>query len=159
MRPRLISPKARWPRSALRCRHDSLAIPRALSTSTSQARQVSAIPSGSTVFSGIQPTGVPHLGNWLGALQQWVEFQRSDSRLLFSIVDLHAITVPQPAEQLRQWRQESLATLLAIGLDPKRCSIFFQSQVSAHAELMWTLTCTSSLGHLSRMTTWKACFW
>lgn len=108
------------------------------------------------VFSGIQPTGIPHLGNWLGALQQWNELQSTQAKLLFSIVDLHAITVPQPREQLRQWRRESLATLVAVGLDPKRCSLFFQSAVPAHTELMWILSCTSSLGYLSRMTTWKA---
>ena len=129
---------------------------RLFSTSTTRSIGAQSLPAGSTVFSGIQPTGVPHLGNWLGALRQWVDFQKSDGRLFFSIVDLHAITLPQPAEQLRRWRHESLATLIAIGLDPKRCSLFYQSEVSAHAELMWILSCTSSLGYLSRMTTWKA---
>ena len=148
MRAHAIVRRARLPPSA----HPK----RTVATSTTPPVGAQPLPVGSTVFSGIQPTGVPHLGNWLGALRQWVDFQNSDGRLFFSIVDLHAITLPQPAEKLRQWRQESLATLIAIGLDPKRCSLFYQSDVSAHAELMWILSCTSSLGYLSRMTTWKA---
>ena len=85
------------------------------------------------VFSGIQPSGVPHLGNYFGALRQWIELQSSPipkSQLYFSIVDLHAITLRQNPQQLRRWKNEALATLLAVGLDPKRCTIFFQSDVS-----------------------------
>ncbi|KAJ5099143.1 Tryptophan--tRNA ligase [Penicillium argentinense] len=85
------------------------------------------------IFSGIQPTGVPHLGNYLGALRQWVKLQdeaEPGTKLLFSIVDLHALTVPQDAHQLRKWRAEAFATLLAVGLDPKRSTIFYQSAVS-----------------------------
>lgn len=111
-----------------------------------------------TVFSGIQPTGVPHLGNYLGALQQWVKLQNEaapETTLIYSLVDLHAITVnPDPAE-LRRWKKESLAMLLAIGLDPKRSIIFHQSDVPAHAELMWILSCQASTGYLGRMTQWK----
>jgi len=84
------------------------------------------------IFSGIQPTGVPHIGNYLGALQQWVRLQNEESsttKLVFSIVDLHAITVQQDASQLRRWKKETLAALLAVGLDPKRCTIFYQSDV------------------------------
>ena len=84
------------------------------------------------IFSGIQPTGVPHLGNYLGALQQWVQLQNKASpstHLLYSIVDLHAITSSQDADQLREWKRETLATLLAIGLDPERSTIFYQSAV------------------------------
>ena len=84
------------------------------------------------IFSGIQPTGVPHLGNYLGAIQQWVNLQNEAApatRLIFSIVDLHAITVRQDAEQLRRWKRETLATLLAVGLDPERSTIFYQSDV------------------------------
>jgi hypothetical protein len=84
------------------------------------------------IFSGIQPTGIPHIGNYLGALQQWVHLQNTsspDAKLLFSIVDLHALTVRQPPEQLRKWRRETLASLLALGLDPNRCTIFFQADV------------------------------
>ena len=131
------------------------------------------------IFSGIQPTGVPHLGNYLGALQQWVQLQNKASpstHLLYSIVDLHAITSNQDADQLRGWKRETLATLLAIGLDPERSTIFYQSavwimdgtdtrqktcaedrQVPEHTELMWILSCTASVGYLSRMTQWKVC--
>lgn len=120
------------------------------------------------IFSGIQPTGVPHLGNYLGALSQWVALQEEataasssngttpPTRLFFSVVDLHAITLPQEAAQLRRWRREMLAALLAVGLDPARSTIFHQSSVPAHAELMWVLSCTASMGYLSRMTQWKS---
>ena len=110
------------------------------------------------IFSGIQPTGVPHLGNYLGALRQWVRLQDeapADTTLLFSIVDLHAITIKQDPIQLAQWRKEMLASLLAVGLDPKRCIIFTQSSVKQHAELMWILSCGASMGYLGRMTQWK----
>lgn len=111
-----------------------------------------------TVFSGIQPTGVPHLGNYLGALRQWVRLQdeaADDTALIYSLVDLHAITIRQDPKQLRQWKKESLAMLMAIGLDPKRSTIFHQSDVPAHAELMWILSCQASTGYLGRMTQWK----
>jgi tryptophanyl-tRNA synthetase len=84
------------------------------------------------IFSGIQPTGIPHLGNYLGALKQWVDLQDSakpDTKLLFSVVDLHAITVRQDREQLRRWKRESLAALLAMGLSEERCILFWQSDV------------------------------
>ncbi|KAH8725239.1 tryptophanyl-tRNA synthetase [Phaeosphaeriaceae sp. PMI808] len=111
------------------------------------------------IFSGIQPTGVPHVGNYLGALREWVKLQNNvtpDSTLLFSIVDLHAITIKQHPRHLAKWRKEMLATLLAIGLDPKRCIIFTQSSVKQHAELMWILSCNASMGYLGRMTQWKS---
>lgn len=110
------------------------------------------------IFSGIQPTGVPHLGNYLGALRQWVRLQDEaapDTTLLFSIVDLHAITIKQDPSELATWRKEMLASLLAVGLDPKRCIIFAQSSVKQHAELMWLLSCHASMGYLGRMTQWK----
>lgn len=83
------------------------------------------------VFSGIQPTGIPHLGNYVGALRQWVHLQDAEpnSKLIYSIVDLHAITTPQPPEQLRRYKREALAALLAIGIDPERSTIFYQSAV------------------------------
>ena len=84
------------------------------------------------VFSGIQPTGIPHLGNYLGAIQSWVHLQDEalpSTQLIFSIVDLHAITVRQTAQQLRRWKRETLASLLAVGLNPDRCIIFYQSEV------------------------------
>lgn len=95
---------------------------------------------GSVVFSGIQPTGPPHLGNYLGALRQWVRIQEeapTDTKLIFSIVDLHALTVPFklcPGEsgpnKLRRYKREGLATLMAVGLRPERCILFWQSDVS-----------------------------
>ena len=97
-----------------------------------------AIPQRQVIFSGIQPTGIPHLGNYLGALRQWHHLQTtapSDARLLYSIVDLHAITVRQDADQLRRWKRESLAVLLASGLDPERSTIFYQSDVIALLKL------------------------
>ncbi|OQO04559.1 hypothetical protein B0A48_09481 [Cryoendolithus antarcticus] len=127
-----------------------------------QARSLSQHnPSSSihkVVFSGIQPTGIAHLGNYLGALRQWVTLQNESdpsTTLIYSLVDLHAITLRQPPAQLRQWKRESLAMLLAIGLDPKRSTIFHQSTVPAHAELMWILSCQASTGYLGRMTQWK----
>lgn len=89
------------------------------------------------VFSGIQPTGIPHLGNYLGALREWVRLQDdadAKNKCIYSIVDLHALTVPQEAAQLRQWRKESFAMLLAIGLDPNRSLLFYQSDVRYMAE-------------------------
>lgn len=110
------------------------------------------------IFSGIQPTGVPHLGNYFGALREWVRLQNEadeKTTLIYCLVDLHAITIRQDPEELRHWKRQSLATLLAIGLDPKRSIIFNQSSVAAHAELMWLLSCQASTGYLGRMTQWK----
>ena len=84
------------------------------------------------IFSGIQPTGVPHLGNYLGAFRPWVSLQDgapSTTQLYFSIADLHAITSQQHPEQLRLWKRQMLATLIAVGLDPDRSILFFQSSV------------------------------
>ena len=84
------------------------------------------------IFSGIQPTGIPHLGNYLGALRQWVKLQNDatpNTSLLYSIVDLHALTTQGDPAQLRQWRREMLAALLAVGLNPERSTIFYQSTV------------------------------
>lgn len=156
---------------------------RAIYTKPRNSRQSSSTtqPSsdrGRVIFSGIQPTGVPHLGNYLGALREWVRLQNDSgptTSLFFSIADLHALTVPQDAAQLFNWRRETFATLLAVGLDPKRSTIFYQSsvydhvvvmshwrgwcadycQVAAHAELMWVLSTVASMGYLSRMTQWK----
>ena len=85
------------------------------------------------IVSGIQPTGTPHLGNYLGALRPWLRLQNESSpttKLFFSIVDLHAITIPQDKDMLRIWKQETLISLLALGLDPRKCVIFYQSTVS-----------------------------
>lgn len=130
---------------------------RRASTQTSPKRDKS---DRKVIFSGIQPTGVPHLGNYLGALRQWVKLQNEaapETTLIYSIVDLHAITIKQDPSELAKWRKEMLATLLAIGLDPKRSIIFAQSSVKQHAELMWILSCGASMGYLSRMTQWKVC--
>lgn len=127
--------------------------------SLARLSQTRSISSNAVIFSGIQPTGIPHLGNYLGALRQWVKLQNEaapGAKLLYSIVDLHAITMPQNAQQLRQWKRESLASLVAVGLDPEKSILFYQSSVSAHSELMWILSCTASMGYLSRMTQWKS---
>ncbi|KAG8737961.1 Tryptophan--tRNA ligase, mitochondrial, partial [Ceratobasidium sp. 428] len=112
-----------------------------------------------TIFSGIQPTGTPHLGNYLGALVNWVSLQRNagpNDRLYFSIVGLHALTLPQDPVKLRRERLDLLATLLAVGIEPRRSVIFCQDQVPQHAELAWMLNCVTPMGKLQRMTTWKS---
>jgi tryptophanyl-tRNA synthetase len=89
-------------------------------------------PPERVIFSGIQPTGVPHLGNYLGALREWVKLQDTappGTKLLYSIVDLHAITSRLDPQRLKQWKRETLATLLAVGLNPDRSIIFYQSSV------------------------------
>lgn len=95
-------------------------------------RHASSSTARKVILSGIQPTGVPHLGNYLGALQQWVQIQNeasATSDLFFSIVDLHAMTLPYHQDQLRLWKRQTLAALLAVGLKPDRSTIFFQSAV------------------------------
>lgn len=106
------------------------------------------------VFSGIQPTGVIHIGNYLGALKQFVELQE-DHECIYCIVDMHAITVPKTAEELKTRIFDMAALYLAIGIDPKKSIMFVQSDVPAHAELGWILTCSSYTGELSRMTQFK----
>ena len=107
------------------------------------------------VFSGVQPTGNIHLGNYLGALKQFVELQE-DHECIYCIVDEHAITVPQDPKELRKHILDVAALYLAIGIDPKKSIVFVQSQVSGHAELGWVLCCNSYTGELSRMTQFKA---
>jgi tryptophanyl-tRNA synthetase len=106
------------------------------------------------VFSGIQPSGNLHLGNYLGALKNWVAIQDKYENY-FCIVDLHALTVPQDPKDLRQKIREVAAIYLASGLDPEKCVIFRQSKVSGHAELCWLLNCIARFGELSRMTQFK----
>ena len=108
------------------------------------------------IFSGVQPSGSLHLGNYIGAFRQWVEGQRSD-QAVFCVVDLHALSgvSPPPPEQLRVQTLETAAGLLAVGLDPGLCTIFLQSHVAEHAELSWLLECTASYGELRRMTQFK----
>lgn len=106
------------------------------------------------VFSGVQPTGNIHLGNYLGALKQFVELQE-DHECIYCIVDEHAITVPQDPKLLREHILDVAALYLAVGVDPKKSIVFVQSDVSGHAELGWVLTCQSYTGELSRMTQFK----
>ena len=96
-------------------------------------RTISSNTSRRVFFSGIQPTGIPHIGNYLGAIHHWTTLQdtsRPSDEFYYSIADLHALTVPQEADQLRRWKRETLAALLSVGLDPKRCAIFHQSMVT-----------------------------
>lgn len=106
------------------------------------------------VFSGVQPTGNIHLGNYLGALKQFVELQE-DHQCIYCIVDMHAITVPQEPKVLKEHILDVAALYLAVGVDPKKSIVFVQSDVSGHAELSWVLTCNSYTGELSRMTQFK----
>lgn len=106
------------------------------------------------VFSGVQPTSDIHLGNYIGALKQWTAIQ-NDHRCLFCIVDLHAITVPQEPKELRKNILDAAAAYLAAGIDPKRSSIFVQSEVPEHAELGWILGTVTKMGELERMTQFK----
>ncbi|XP_034549420.1 tryptophan--tRNA ligase, mitochondrial [Notolabrus celidotus] len=114
------------------------------------------VPSGGgRVFSGIQPTGVPHLGNYLGALENWVALQNQYPSVMYSIVDLHSITQPQDPAQLRSNILDMAASLLACGIDPDRAILFQQSQVSEHAELSWILGCLTSMPRLRHLPQWK----
>ena len=106
------------------------------------------------IFSGVQPTGNLHLGNYLGAIRNWVKLQFK-FECLYCVVDLHAITVPQNPTELRANIREVTAGLLAAGLDPAKNIIFNQSKVSGHAELAWIFNCVSRLGWLNRMTQFK----
>jgi tryptophanyl-tRNA synthetase len=106
------------------------------------------------VFSGVQPTGQLHIGNYLGALKNWAEIQdRYES--IFCIVDLHAITIFQKPEELSAKIRETAALFIAAGIDPEHSSIVVQSSVSGHSELAWLLTCVTPLGWLQRMTQFK----
>ncbi|OAN47378.1 tryptophan--tRNA ligase [Chloroflexus islandicus] len=106
------------------------------------------------VFSGIQPSGNLHIGNYLGAIQQWVAGQGQKTNFI-CIVDLHAITVPQEPAALRQQTRELAALLLACGIDPQQTTLFVQSHVRAHAECSWVFSCVTPLGWLERMTQYK----
>jgi tryptophanyl-tRNA synthetase len=106
------------------------------------------------IFSGVQPSGDFHLGNYLGAVRNWVAMQ-NDYDCIYCIVDLHSLTVQPEAERLRARTREVAAAYLAAGVDPKKCIIFNQSAVSGHAELGWILSCHTPLGWLNRMTQFK----
>ncbi len=107
------------------------------------------------IFSGIQPSGNLHIGNYLGAIRQWVDLQ-NDHDALFCIVDLHAITVPQDPAELRKKTLEIAKIYLASGIDPEKSTLFVQSQVSAHSELMWILNTITKNGDLTKMTQFKS---
>lgn len=106
------------------------------------------------VLSGVQPTGALHLGNWLGAIRNWVELQDSHDTF-FCVVDLHAITVPHDPARLAEDTLSTAALYLACGIDPARSTVFVQSQVSAHSELAWLLNCVTPLNWLERMIQFK----
>ncbi len=106
------------------------------------------------VFSGIQPTGTTHLGNYLGAIRNWVAMQ-DDHDAIFCIVDLHALTMPKAPGEVAEGSLRMARTLLAAGLDPERCTLFVQSHVREHSELGWLMQTVASYGELSRMTQFK----
>jgi len=107
------------------------------------------------IFSGIQPSGIIHLGNYLGAIKQWVDTQDTADQAIFCVVDLHAITVPQDPKALQQNILNAAALYLACGVNPSKSVIYVQSSLSEHSELMWILNTIATMGELSRMTQFK----
>ena len=108
------------------------------------------------IFSGVQPTGNLHLGNYLGAIKNFVELNNDEkNKCIFCVVDLHAITVSQDPKELNHNILETVATFIASGIDPKKSIIFKQSKVSAHSETAWILSCVARMGWLNRMTQFK----
>ena len=111
---------------------------------------------GKKIFSGVQPTGNLHLGNYLGAIKNFVELNNDDAnQCIFCVVDLHAITVRQDPKELKKNIRETVATFIASGIDPKKSIIFNQSGVAAHSEGAWILSCVARMGWLNRMTQFK----
>jgi len=106
------------------------------------------------IFSGIQPTGEMHIGNYLGAVKQWAKLQEQHS-CIFAVVDLHALTATQNPKELREASVEKVAELIAAGLDPEKCIIFLQSHVKEHTELAWIFNTITPLAELERMTQYK----
>ncbi|HEX3467672.1 MAG TPA: tryptophan--tRNA ligase [Candidatus Elarobacter sp.] len=106
------------------------------------------------VFSGIQPTGTIHIGNYYGAVRRWAT-EQDEHFNIFCLVDMHAITLPQDPAELREKTLETAAVLLAAGIDPSRSALFVQSDVAEHAELAWLMNCVVSMGQLERMTQYK----
>ena len=108
------------------------------------------------IFSGVQPTGNLHLGNYLGAIKNFVELNNdNENKCIFCVVDLHAITVKQDPKELRKNIRETVATFVACGIDPQKSIIFNQSKVPAHSEAAWILSCVGRMGWLNRMTQFK----
>jgi len=111
---------------------------------------------GKKIFSGVQPTGNLHLGNYLGAIKNFVDLNNDkDNKCIFCVVDLHAITIRQDPKELKNNIRETVATFIASGIDPKKSIIFNQSRVAAHAEGAWILSCGARMGWLNRMTQFK----
>ena len=111
---------------------------------------------GKKIFSGVQPTGNLHLGNYLGAIKNFVTLNNdNENKCIFCVVDLHAITVKQDPKELKNNIRETVATFIASGIDPKKSIIFNQSRVAAHAEAAWILSCIARMGWLNRMTQFK----
>jgi tryptophanyl-tRNA synthetase len=108
----------------------------------------------SRVFSGIKPSGSVHLGNLLGALRNWVALQ-DEADTVYCVVDLHALTIPQDPEELRASTLSLAQMMIAVGLDPERCTLFVQSHVHEHSECAWLMECTAAFGELRRMTQFK----
>ena len=106
------------------------------------------------VFSGVQPTGNLHLGNYLGAIKNWVDFQTS-KKCIFCIVDLHAITSSENRKELSENTKQVAAAYIASGIDPKKSTVFVQSNIEGHSELAWILSCHTPIGWLNRMTQFK----
>ena len=106
------------------------------------------------IFSGLQATGIPTLGSVLGAIRNWARLS-ADYNCLYCVVDMHSMTIRQKPEDLRNYSRQALAWFVALGLDPKECTLYFQSHVPAHAELAWILNCFTYVGELNRMTQFK----
>ncbi len=107
------------------------------------------------IFSGIQPSGSPTLGNYIGAVRNWSLLQTDDKYCFYCVVDQHAITIRQNPEELRQRSLDTIALLLAAGVDPERSTLFIQSHVAEHTQLQWVLNCNTYMGELNRMTQFK----
>src|SRR6056297_2711512 len=106
------------------------------------------------IFSGIRPTGEIHLGNYLGAIKQWIKLQEKNEGI-YCVVDLHAITTPYNPTELEKKKIKTAATYLAVGLDPEKSIIFIQSDIKEHTELAWLLETITPVGELKRMTQFK----
>ncbi len=124
-------------------------------TMPEQQQKSSAAPTKKRVFSGVQPTGNIHLGNYLGAIRNWVGSQANYDNI-FCIVDLHAITLPIDPKELHINTRKLAALYLACGLDTRYCKLFVQSHVHEHAEMSWILNCFTPMGWLNRMTQFKS---
>uniref|UniRef100_A0A060T057 Tryptophan--tRNA ligase, mitochondrial n=1 Tax=Blastobotrys adeninivorans TaxID=409370 RepID=A0A060T057_BLAAD len=117
------------------------------------------VPKDAVVFSAIQPTGVFHLGNYLGSVRSWADIAHKapdSAKLFYATADLHAITVPKDPAQLRAWRHQAIASIIASGIDPNRCVVYHQSEVPEHTQLNWILGSITGMGYLNRMVQWKS---